>query len=65
MSMCDDPPQRKNKMVDFARADFAAAVALATAGLATVEPGAPNCRPAKPTVEATKKARRSGCEFER
>ncbi len=54
MSKCDEPPQRKNKIVDFARPGFAA-----VAGLASVALGLPNCRPAKPTVDATKKVRRS------
>jgi hypothetical protein len=53
MSICEEPPQRKNRIVLLALPGFDAALAAAIAGT-----GAPNLKPAKPTPEATRNARR-------
>src|SRR4051812_46969686 len=55
MSMCDAPPQRKNRIVDFAGLRSAAASA---AGVAAPEARGATRNPANPIVEATRKARR-------
>jgi hypothetical protein len=54
MSMCDEPPHKKNKMVLLAVA-FGPCVDAIAAG-----PGMPKRKPAKPRAEATRNVRRFG-----
>lgn len=57
--MCDVPPHRKNKIVDFACSpDVAAADSVARDGV-----GRPNWNPAPPTADATKNVRRSSFDM--
>jgi hypothetical protein len=59
MSMWDAPPERKNRMVDFARPPSG------PDSEPLARPGRPNVSPAVPTVEATRKARRESAAVDR